>query len=96
MAEQQPVPFYDHDGNHHITLPIELDDTGEPPAMAELIGPDETGQIMHHYYRREPVIETEPPWSYVEVHREAPTRAPAPGSSEAPRRVLGSREWPAT
>jgi hypothetical protein len=96
VAERQPIPFFDRDGNHHITLPVELDGNGEPPAVAELIGPDETGQVMHQYYRREPVFGTDPPWSYVEVRREAPTRPPAPGSSEALRRVLNSRAWPAT
>jgi hypothetical protein len=94
VSDAESIPFYDADGEHHITVPIEYDDTGEPPQVAELIGPDQDGTIMHVYYQRAAVPGEVPPWAYRETSRTPPAAAPQPGSAEALLRLLGSQEWP--
>ena len=91
-----PIPFFDRNDDHHITLEIEVDERGSPPAVAEIIGPDEDGAITHHFYRLEELPGQDPEWRYVETHREGPSEPPEPGSPEALERVRGAREWPGT
>jgi hypothetical protein len=94
VSDAEPIPFFDADGEHDITVPIEYDDTGEPPQVAELIGPDQDGKIMHVFYQRTPAPGESPPWAYRETSRTPPAAAPPAGSAEALLRLLGSQEWP--
>jgi len=73
VSEAESIPFYDADGEHHITVQIEYDDTGEPPPVAELIGPAQDGKIMHVYYQRARRGRTGRPAG----HRRRPRRNPA-------------------
>jgi hypothetical protein len=54
LSEQLQIPFYNSEGEHLITLPIEPHDDRRPPGMAELVGPDATGAVMRHYYELRP------------------------------------------
>ncbi|WP_156935259.1 hypothetical protein [Pseudonocardia spinosispora] len=92
MADTREVPFYDRDGEHWITLAMEVDDEGRPPEMVEIAGPEGTKRGMQCQYQREHRPDDEHEWVYVEISRTW-RGEPVPGSEEALRRLLASSEW---
>jgi hypothetical protein len=94
MTREHEVRFYDRDGRHLMSLLIEFDDRGEPPVVAELVGPDESGQVVQTSYHREQRSGEPSGWVYLESTRAPVARPPAPGSREALLRVTSAREWP--
>ncbi len=92
MSDTREVPFYDRDGDHWITLQMDVDEHGAPPEMVELAG-SQQGRAMQRQFRREVRPESDPPWAYVEVTRTW-RGEPVPGSPDALRRIMDSHEWP--
>jgi hypothetical protein len=35
VSDAEPIPFFDADGEHYITAPLEYDDTGEPVPLGK-------------------------------------------------------------
>jgi len=87
-ADSREGPFYDRDGEHWITLAIELGADGTPPEMIELARPESAKRHMRCQYRCRPQPDSPWPWAYVEVS------CPWRGSVEALRRLRESTEWP--
>ena len=80
MSAEVPIPFYGPDGEHVITLSIELDVGGQPSSSAEVIGPHDTGSRVHVLYRPDECPGQTPPWLYTEIdHIFQP---PEPGSDD--------------
>jgi hypothetical protein len=92
VSDTHEVPFYDRDGEHWMTVEIEVDDAGMPPELMQLAGP-ETGRGMQCHFRREHRLGSDPPWAYVEISRMW-RGEPSPGSQEALQRLRESEEWP--
>jgi hypothetical protein len=92
MAGRCAIPFYDRDGDHWMTVEIELDDAGQPPPRVELAGP-RAGQGIRCQFHREHRAASDPPWAYVEISRTW-RGEPIPGSPEALQRLLESEDWP--
>jgi hypothetical protein len=92
VAATREVPFYDRDGEHWMTVEIDLDDAGKPPELVQLTGP-EAGRGIQCQFRREHRPGEDPPWAYVEISRRW-FGEPTPGSSEALQRLLESKKWP--
>jgi hypothetical protein len=40
VSDTHEVPFYDRDGEHWMTVEIEVDDAGKPPELMQLAGPE--------------------------------------------------------
>ncbi|HEV7787716.1 MAG: hypothetical protein QOC67_3389 [Pseudonocardiales bacterium] len=93
MTQTREVPFFDRDGEHWITLEIEVDAEGKPPEMVEIASAEDKGRQVQCQYRREHRPDSDHQWVYVEVGRTW-RGEPAPGSPEALRRLLDSKEWP--
>ena len=92
MSDTHEVPFYDRDGEHWMTVEIEVDDAGKPPELMQLAGP-EAGRGMLCHFRREHRPGSDPSWAYVEISRMW-RGEPSPGSPEALQRLRESEEWP--
>lgn len=92
MSAPREIPFCDRDGNHRMTLSVEVGEHGEPPKEVELFGTDRRGRTTRWCYRRERRPGTEAQWAYVETSRVL-SRVPPPGSQEALMRVQASSEW---
>jgi hypothetical protein len=91
VAGTHDVPFYDRNGEHWMTVEIEVNDAGEPPELVQL-GPA-AGDGMLCQFRREHRPGSDPPWAYMEISRIWPGE-PSPGSPEALQRLRESEEWP--
>jgi hypothetical protein len=92
VADTREIRFYDRDGEHWMTVEIELDEAGQPPEVVQLAGP-EAGRGIQCQFRREFRPGGDPPWAYVEVSRSW-RGEPTPGSPEALQRLLESGKWP--
>jgi hypothetical protein len=96
------LPFYGADGTYRLSVPVELDANGLPPSEVELLGPDETGQLMRWRYE----LGRRPPhpsgaWVYLEASRRPyegvatwVEDVPARSGLDAIRRLLATEDWP--
>jgi hypothetical protein len=60
------VSTYGPDGEHHLLIPVEVDDRGAPPRTVELLGCDITGRPLLRHYTRD---RDKAGWMYVQTTR---------------------------